>query len=493
MGCYLSAMQSQIRIFSQRVADYLRPAPVILGAETEIVQVVGRMTAGKASSALIVDGEGRLTGIVTEQDVTRRAAFSCTGTEPASAVMTRPVRSVAASDYLYLAIASMRRFGWRHMPVVDDEGRPCGMLDLHDALAIAGEQTLRHVDRIAHDGSLEGLREIKAAEVDLAEDLFADNVPAPEVQALLTDINRDIHRRVLAGALRDMEVDGYGPPPVDFAAIIMGSGGRGESFLFPDQDNGFILDDYPDARHTEIDAFFIELAERFTQALDAIGFPYCRGYVMATNPVWRKTRSQWRHQLIIWGRKRSAIATQLSDIFFDFRGFWGPEAWISELREAALAMAGSGSAFLHVLAGEATRHDVALGWFGRFVTEHEKPEHKGKIDLKHAGTLPLVSSVRVMALGHGIGEVSTLARIAALKEQEVFSADDADYFDGAFRQVTHLLLRQQLADFKAGNQVGNYMPPRRMRKRERDLLIDSLKAIRSLAERVRLEFRGEVF
>lgn len=486
-------MQSQIRIFSQRVEDYLRPAPVILGAETEIAEVVGRMTAAKASSALMVDGEGRLTGIVTEQDVTRRAAFFCTGTEPASAIMTRPVRSVGVRDYLYRAIASMRRYGWRHMPVVDGEGRPCGMLDLHDALAIAGAQTLRHVDRIAHDGSLAGLREIKAAEVDLAEDLFADHVPAPDVQALLTDINRDIHRRVLAGALRDMAAAGYGPPPVDFAAIVMGSGGRGESFLYPDQDNGFILDDYPDERHTEIDAFFIELAERFTQVLDAIGFPYCLGYVMATNPLWRKTRSQWRHQLRIWGYKRSETAAQLSDIFFDLRGFWGPEAWVEELRTVALAMVGSSSAFLYALAGEATRHDVALGWFGRFVTEQEKPEHKGKIDLKHAGTLPLVSAVRVMALGHGVAEVSTLGRIAALKEKGVFDADDADYFDGAFHQITHLLLRQQLADFAAGKPVGNYLHPRRMRKRERDLLIDSLKAIRSLAERVRLDFRGEVF
>jgi CBS domain-containing protein len=76
-------MQSQIKIFSQRVEGYLRPAPVVLGAETGIAEVVGRMTAEKASSALIVDGEGRLSGIVTEQDVTRRAAFSCTGREPA--------------------------------------------------------------------------------------------------------------------------------------------------------------------------------------------------------------------------------------------------------------------------------------------------------------------------------------------------------------------------------------------------------------------------
>ena len=92
--------------------------------------------------------------------------------------------------------------------------RPGGMLDLHDALAIAGEQTLRHVDRIAHDGGLEGLREIKAAEVDLAEDLFADSVPAPDVQALLTDINRDIHRRVTHLLLRRQLADFKAGRPV---------------------------------------------------------------------------------------------------------------------------------------------------------------------------------------------------------------------------------------------------------------------------------------
>ena len=41
-----------------------------------------------------------------------------------------------------------------------------------------------------------------------------------------------------------------------------------ENFLYPDQDNGFILADYPDADHNRIDAFFIALAARFTHDLD---------------------------------------------------------------------------------------------------------------------------------------------------------------------------------------------------------------------------------
>ena len=68
---------------------------------------------------------------------------------------------------------------------------------------------------------------------------------------------------------------------------------------------------------------------------------------------------------------------------------------------------------------------------------------------------------------------------------------NAQAFSGSC-PVLNLLLRQQLADFKAGKPVGNYLHPRRMRKREREQLIRALKAIRMLAEAVRLEFRGEV-
>ena len=110
-------------------------------------------------------------------------------------------------------------------------------------------------------------------------------MPVPEIQALITDINQGIHQRILETQLAAMKDAGWGEPPVLFTLLVMGSGGRGENFLFPDQDNGFILDDYPDAKHTAIDAFFIELAERMTRDLDTVGFPYCRGYVMATNPL----------------------------------------------------------------------------------------------------------------------------------------------------------------------------------------------------------------
>jgi signal-transduction protein with cAMP-binding, CBS, and nucleotidyltransferase domain len=486
-------VQSQTKIFSQLVRDYMRTSPVVVPEDTKVVDLLGRMGAAKATSALVIDGVGRLTGIITEQDITRRVALRCSGGEGVPSVMTAPVETVGADDYLFTAIARMRRFGWRQMPVVDAQQRPVGAIALADALTIAADQVIRQIDRIAHEGTLDGLREIKAAQVDVASDLLADNVPAPEIQALITNINCDIHRRVVDAAMAAMRGEGLGDPPVPFAVIVMGSGGRGENYLFPDQDNGFILDDYPDAEHGRIDGYFIELAERMTRDLNVIGLPLCNGYVMATNPLWRKTRSQWQEQLRIWGRRRSTIAIQLSDIFFDFVGVSGRLDFAHELRRHANDLIGSNPAYLRGMEHEIHEQGVALGWFGRFLTEKEKPEHKGEINLKHAGTMPLVGSIRLLALRERIAPTSTLARMAALYQAGVLSDDEQDYLSGAYRHISHLLLRAQLADFKAGRTVGNYVHPDTLTEREKKILVDSLRAIDGLQRRIHAEFTADVF
>ena len=72
------------------------------------------------------------------------------------------------------------------------------------------------------------------------------------------------------------------------------------------------------------------------------------------------------------------------------------------------------------------------------------------VNLKLRGTLPLVEGTRLLALKAGIPATSTLARLAALKERGALNAADHDDLAGAFQHITHLLLRQQLEDFRAG-------------------------------------------
>lgn len=480
-------------VFSKLIKDFVGPMPFTVAPETTLRDVVGGMTNKRASVALVTDADDRPLGIVTEQDVTRRIAFRADADQPVSDIMSAPVYTITDDEYLYYAVARMRRQGTRHLTVIDADGRVAGMFDIHRAMADASSHLMDEIDALTREDSIEGLTEVKAAQVDLAEHLLAEGLPTPDIQALLTHINNDIYRRVVNLNLKAMADEGLGKPPVRFCVIVMGSGGRGENYIYPDQDNGFILEDYPDEDHNRIDAWFIDLAERVTRDLDKVGLPLCKGYVMATNPLWRKTRSQWKHQVEIWNKRRNTTILRLCDIFFDFRSSWGDAAMADELRHHITQVVGGNQSFLRDMYEDDREHGTALGWFGRFITEKDDKDHLGEMNLKHTGTLPLVEAMRLLSLREGIEEVSTLARMEALHARGVLEDDEYDYLEGAFRTLSQILLRQQIKDYQAGKMVSNYVDPKSLTERERDILTDSLKAIHSLRERMRSEFTGEIF
>ena len=487
--------RSRTAVFSMLVRDFMRSRSEILAvrAGTRCADMIALIAAEKASCAIVVDAAGRPVGIITEQDITRRIAFRIPGETPVEAVMTSPVMIIERRDYLYHAIAWMRRHKLRHMPVVDRDGRLAGMLFLHDALAVATERLMGQIDRISHEGTLDGLKEVKAAQVELAEELFADNLPAPEIQQLLTRINNDMYRRIGEGALSQMAAEGWGELPASATTIVMGSGGRGENYLFPDQDNGFIISDYPDNDHGRIDAFFIELAERMCRDLNAIGIPYCNGYCMAVNPLWRKTFPQWVEQITLWGRKSNFVAIRLADIFFDFQAVWGDRELANELRKKVTEMVRHNHYFLRQMFQDQADHNVALGFFGGFITEKEKQEFKGQVNLKYTGTIPMVEAVRLLALREGVEETATLERIQVLHEQGALSVNENDDLTSAFHLITDILLRKQIRDYKAGRRVSYYVDPDSLTKRDRVMLLESLKAINNVRKRVHMEFTAEIF
>jgi signal-transduction protein with cAMP-binding, CBS, and nucleotidyltransferase domain len=483
---------SQTALFRFRVRDFMRPTVMTSPVDASVREVVAAMAARRRTAAVLTDEAGRVAGILTERDVTRRIAVQGAPEGPVAAFATRPVHTIAADDYLYRAVARMRRLDLRHLPVVDNAGRPIGMVDLIDAVASVAGQMLRQLDRLTRETTTEGLAEIKAAQREIAGELLADNLPASEILALVTDVNLDLHRRVLEAEVAALAEAGWGEPPVPFTLLVMGSGGRGENFLHPDQDNGFILADYGCDDHRRIDPWFVALAERFNAELDRIGFPLCKGHVMARNPLWRKTATEWRDQVALWARRRSPVAVLFADIFFDFRAAAGPPAPAAGLRAHVTEVLKVYPALLSMMSRDETVHSVALGLFGRLRADRSAAA-EGRVDLKLRGTLPLVSSLRLWALKRGIAETGTLARLAGLREAGVVTRDDADELASAFERVTFALLRQQLRDAEASRPIGNLVDPKALLRRERDELVASLRAIERFRRETHAMFTGGVF
>ncbi len=473
-------MSSQTAIFTRRVRDAMGAAPPTVTVATPCGDVV-RAMAG-ATCAIVTDN-GRAVGIVTEQDVVRRVAFRLDAARPAGDAMTAPVTAVGEADHLYRAIATMRRRGLRHMPVLDDAGRPTGMIALHTALAVGAAQTVEQIDRLAHEDTIAGMTRVKAEQVAVAEQLFADNVPAPDVLRLISAINADLHRRVAELALRDL-----GPAPARFALIVMGSGGRGESAVGADQDNGLIVADYDDADHAAIDRWFVAFALRLTGDLDRIGLPLCRGGVMATNPLWRKTLRQWQDQIDLWLARGTDAMVQLGCVFIDFRAVHGDPALAERLRAHAAARMAGAKAWLAAMHAMQAGRPTALGWFGRIRRRGER-----MFDLKYDAMLPLVEAVRLWCLMHEVTAAGTGERLDALAAAGLLDRDSHDGLQAAFALFAGLVLRRQIADFRAGRSIGYRFDPDGLTARRRQELVAALRAVEAFRDRVHGAFSADLF
>ncbi len=304
------------------ITTAMSPAPPCFTPDTPLAQVLAGMAAARASAILAVGGDGRPVGILTEQDVTRRIAFRLPPEAPLRTAMTAPVTTCAADSGLWQAVAVLRAGRLRHLPVLGADGRCIGLLHRAETLAAVSGRLLLHLDALAGDDAA-----VKQAQAGMAAALLAEGVPARDLVGLVSGINIDLHRRVL-----DRVLAAHEPAPVPFTLLVMGSAGRGESLLRPDQDNGLILADYPDAEHTRIDAWFRAFAVEFNAALAAAGFTLCPGGIMAMNPLWRKTLPQWQRQFAYWAQRRTGAALLFADIAFDFRAVAGDGAPADALR-----------------------------------------------------------------------------------------------------------------------------------------------------------------
>jgi CBS domain-containing protein len=97
-------------------------------ADTSLSDAVGLMRRENSGCLLVTDG-GRLVGLFTERDLlTRVLAKGRDLAGPLRGVMTPSPITVGPKDPVRTAIRRMQQGGYRHLPVVDEEGRPVGIL-----------------------------------------------------------------------------------------------------------------------------------------------------------------------------------------------------------------------------------------------------------------------------------------------------------------------------------------------------------------------------
>lgn len=460
--------------YRHRVAEVMRAPAITAPAGMTLAEGARRMNEAGISS-LIVAADGRPAGIVTERDLLRAVAERGGDglTISLSAIMSSPVEAVAPDVFVYVALARMARRGLRHLAVVDYDGALVGVITAGALLRQRGGRGLALADEVQEAAGPGAMAAVMSQLPALARSLLAEGTAAREVAAVISAVVRDITARCATLAEAALAAEGQGPPPAAYACLVLGSAGRGESLLVPDQDNAVVYDGAEDQ------PWFAAFGRRLADLLDAAGVPYCRGKVMASEPLWRHSLAGWQDLIGRWVSAPRPEDLLNVDIFFDFVPVHGDRVLARRLRAYATEAAAHAPAFLRLLAEAMTVMHPPFGLLGGLRTED------GRVDLKRGGLLPLVTGARLMALKCASPETATLARLEAARGAGSLNAEDGAGLAEGHELLLGLVIDQQIADIAAGVRPSARVELARLARPLRRRLTEVLRRVDGIETNVR--------
>lgn len=438
--------------FRHRVNEVMG-APAVTVAPSASVREVAKILADRRISSVFVTPEAGAAnyGVITERDVMRLVALDEPPTSLTAAdIMSQPLLTVPDEAFLYKALATMARAKFRHLGVHNSDGELVGALTTGNLLRQRANDALVLGDEIERAESVADLAGIWARVPLVARSMLSEGVGVRNIAAIVAEETCALTRRAFEMAEARLFIEGKGPPPRPYAVLVLGSGGRGETLLAPDQDNGLVYGG--DHFDESVDAWFEAMGSYAADILNEAGLPYCNGGVMAKNKQWRHNLAGWKETIQGWALRGEGKDLLHVDIFYDFRAVHGDFTLAQELRRFASESAFKSPPLLRKMAALVEDLDPPTGVFGGILTK------QGRADVKKTGLLAIVSGARILALRHGIEKVGTKDRLDAFRELGIGNKEDLLNIVHAHEVILSEDLRQQLEDIEAGipptNKVG---------------------------------------
>jgi CBS domain-containing protein len=458
-------------LLGAKVGDlFLHPA-VFLDTQNTIAEAGQKMKAINCYALFVRDGE--TTGILTRTDLINAAILDRHSIEsPIGPLARRPVVCVAPDDLVSTALLKMTKHNKRRVAVADN-GEFVGVLEDIDLLSFLAGNSQLVAGRIDRSSSVADLARAARTIDPQIRILRRQGVKIDVVCEIVSDLNRHLHARLFSFvAPKSIRESG--------CLIVMGSEGRGEQTFRTDQDNGLILA----AAAPEAD-----LAKFRTDVFDALaqcGFPPCPGEVMVRNPVWSKTREEFRDDFRRWLALADEQGPMNIAIFYDAEAAAGDAELLRAAKQDLIDLMHGEPVHLARFARAIDAFPTPIGFFNNLVTSKAQGD---ALDLKKGGIFPIVHGVRALALEKGLHETGTTGRIARLAELGAFDAQFARELTQALHYLMTLRLDAQIAESASTSLVR----PGELSTMERDLLRDAFHVVKRLREMVRRHFNLALF
>lgn len=468
-------------VLKTAVRDLVRRDPVTAGPDVTVAEAARVMTDAGVSSLLVMD-EGRLAGIVTDRDLRRRVlAAGVDPARPVREVMTTDPVTVGADALAFEVMLEMTGRNLHHLPVIDTDGRGTvlGLVTTTDLIRLERANPVYLVADLAHQADVAGVVRLAREVPALVSQLVAEDATAGDIGRVTTALVDAVAVRLLQLGTAELERD-LGPAPGRYCWVVLGSAARDELGLGGDQDHALVVADDAEPGHP----WWAQLSERVTAGLEAAGLPRCDGDVMATNPRWRMSASDWRTTFGRWSHEPEPDAVLQAAIFYDMRALHGDTELVERLRADVLPLATRSELLLSYLTAQAVRMRPPIGFFRSFVLE-DSGAHRDTLDVKR-GIAAIVQIARVHALRAGSPALGTSARLAAAAGAGVMSGAAARDLADALELMSYLRLHHQADQLRRGERPDNHLAPERLGGLERRHLRDAFAIVRAAQQAMSL-------
>ncbi len=466
---------------NQPVGSLIRSPPVVCAPGTSLREAAALMTAAGATAAVVDLGDSL--GILTDRDLRSRVIAG--GIDPgapvtramsAPAYYGRPRVASAATCCSRCSTAASAT-----SPCVSARREVLGVLDavdLHAVETLSSFHLRRTIARAQDPAELapavEGLRPAVVA-------LHEARVAASSIARMYSVLLDAITRRLIEFALADA-----GEPGAEFAWLALGSQARREAAPSSDVDSAIVW--YGDAageREEAVRASLHRVGTYVAEQLAAAGVRVDENGVSASNVVFVRSLSSWQKVARSWLEDPTQEkALILVSVLVEGRPVWGIH--MGTPLADTLRGASARPRLLRLLARLALAHRPPTGFMRGLVLEHDG-EHRGRLDLKHGGLLPIVDLARWAGMAAGVAGASTAERLRAAADAGSLPAGDVRTLEDAHELFTELRLAHQVEQLREGLEPDDHISPNELSALTRSHLKEAFRAVASVQKHVSAE------
>ncbi|OQY55086.1 MAG: hypothetical protein B6245_20345 [Desulfobacteraceae bacterium 4572_88] len=488
---YEAYSHTESPLFRKRVSEVMS-SPVVTCRTTDKVTEVSKIMDERDISAVVVlDREKKPRGILTEKNIVKYLIANqmypvsqCS----AEKIMNSNLVHIGPEFFLGQALVAMIRSKTKHL-IVMERARLVGIITMVDLIRTRSTGNLLLTQDIESQNNLQGLCHVSNEVDSILNALIAEKASVSEIFDVMSELHERMSRRIIQLSEEKMRIMGWGPPPVDYCWINMGSAARYEQTLRTDQDNAIIYDDPGKDQAEAVDEYFRKLAEFVVEGHSECGFAKCKGDVMASNPKWRRSLSEWIAAIKNWTKSYDPEDTRILTILLDYRPIWGNMSLADQFWKEIFNSFRESLTASHMMTKDDLQYRLPINFLGTFITEKSGP-HKNEIDLKKSGAAHIVNGVRIFAIKNQISEPSTFGRLKQLTEAGAISSEDAELFGASFETLMMFRIRENMKKAKQGKDPDNYVDPYSLRKRERMILKDALSGVSQLQKLINKAFNA---